>query len=145
MAILAALPSCVAVSSFIQAYSEIGMSESDRAGLLTKTMKDYGNAVYWGDAGKILAFSTEDFQESLKGQLRKAKGKERVVETEVDFVDFKEESNLAEVDFKVKYYKVPYYVVEERRELLTWKFDLGSGWKLSAREELPVEKERSQG
>ena len=67
-------------------------------------------------------------------QLKKDRDKERLVDSKVDYVDFSDDAFSAKVDVTFKFFKVPFYIVTERKEQQTWRFAFGKGWKLAGRE-----------
>lgn len=127
--LIASISGCAAVAPFVQTYNEIGVSSGDRQALLDGAVKDFNSALYWGNMSQAVALSTEQGQPSLKQEMRRRKKEERVVESQVELVDFDESSHNADVEVLVKFYKVPFYVVNERIERQKWTFELGSGWK----------------
>ncbi|MCB0334416.1 MAG: hypothetical protein KDD55_13005 [Bdellovibrionales bacterium] len=122
------------LAPLIQSYKQIGVSESDRQQLLQDSVKDFQRALYWGQAGEAVALTEEASQEELRKLIRTSRKSEKIVESKVDYVEFGDESMDAEVEVVVKYYKVPFYVVNERTERQKWNFSYSSGWKYVSRE-----------
>lgn len=108
----------------------MGVSESDRHRLLNEKVNDFNRVRTWGESLQIVAFATNDLRPKLERSLP-VKGKEKIVETEVITTDYEQESKKASVQARIKYFRVPYYVVEERIEKQSWEFNLSEGWKLS--------------
>lgn len=133
LGLLACLQGCV-LAPLIQSYKQIGVSESDRQQLLQDSVKDFQRALYWGQAGEAVALTEEASQEELRKLIRTSRKSEKIVESKVDYVEFGDESMDAEVEVVVKYYKVPFYVVNERTERQKWNFSYSSGWKYVSRE-----------
>lgn len=136
VSISAFVSGCVALAPVMQTYSQIGVSEGDRMRLLDTSLSEFSNAVYWGNANKALTFASDQAKEDLKNHIRQASKQEKVVETEVEFVDYDDDVYAAEVDVLVKYYKVPQYVVKERRERQFWQFSVASGWEYHGRKDV---------
>ena len=118
----------------INSVREAGLTEPSRRMLLAKDVRQFSEALYWGDAGKALAYVTAESQATFRDQIRTSKKSERIVETKVENVVFTEGSYEADVDVSVRYFKVPFYVVNERLERQAWRFNLTDGWRISARE-----------
>jgi hypothetical protein len=124
------LSSCL-FAPVIQEIQGFGIGPEDRQNKLSEDSRTFLDALYWKRAGMVLDYAKPEFRDELKSILRGRSSDERVVESRVDFIDFDEESYAAEVEVVVRYYTVPYYVVEERREIHNWLFTLTSGWKIA--------------
>lgn len=126
------LSACLFAVPIIQGFKEVGLTEADRATLLTQELKHFHHAVQDGNRMRALQYADEQFRDEFKNLLRQYSRHEKVVDTEIDFVDLADEANTAEVEIFLKYYKQPYYVVKERLIKELWKFTVSSGWKLHA-------------
>jgi len=133
LSVLFLLSGCF-LAPFIGAFKDSGATQGDRERLLSLDVKRFTEAMSWGSAGPILAFVDESAQKQVQEQLNEKADTERVVESKISNVDFANDSFDANVLVKVKYYRIPYYIVQERKENLGWKFTLGSGWRLMSRE-----------
>ncbi len=134
--VLFCLPGC-AVVPVISGLREMGVSADARQELLRKDLRAFYNAVQTGRTAAALQFVAKDspeVREQLLQELRSAHGKQRVVEGEVDYIDFGEDSRTADVDMRVRYFKIPYYIVKERTERVKWQWYASAGWRLVARE-----------
>ena len=129
--LLTALLSGCLFAPVIQEIQGFGMGPGDRQNKLSEDSRTFLDALYWKRAGLALGYAKPEFRDELKSILRGRSADERIVESRVDFIDFDEESYAAEVEVVVRYYIVPYYVVEERREIHNWSFSLGTGWKIA--------------
>jgi len=134
--VLFSLSSCAAVAPLFQAYSQIGVTENDRMVLLDENLKDFQEALYWGDPGAAIAMADASSHSSLRHQIKESKRSERIVESKIEMVEFSENAYRADVEVMVKYFKVPYYIVKERFEKQYWEFSTGSGWQFMSREPL---------
>ncbi len=130
-----ALNACV-LAPFIQSFKEIGVTEADRIVLFEKTMKDFEVAWQAGRLSRVLRYADESNRDSLSQLLRKSKKNEKVVDITVDDVAFNEDAREADAEVIVKYYEVPYYVVNERIEMEKWIFTVNTGWRLKSKEVL---------
>ena len=128
-----ALSSCFFVP-FIQSFKDIGATKADRMALLETRMKDFQSVWKDGKSMRILPFVERESWGNFKTHLRANRGKETIFEADVDFIDFDEDGYQAEVEVIVKYYRVPYYVVDERVEREIWNFSLKNGWQISEKE-----------
>ncbi len=131
--LVASLQGCV-LAPLIQSYKQIGVSESDRQRLLQDSVNNFQRALYWGQAGEAIALTEDGSQEELRRLIRDSRKSEKIVESKVDFVEYGQDSMDADVEVVVKYYKVPFYVVNERIERQKWNFSYSSGWRYVSRE-----------
>ncbi|MCB0321032.1 MAG: hypothetical protein KDD60_08910 [Bdellovibrionales bacterium] len=120
---------CAIFVPVIDSYKSIGVQRSDRERLLNKELVAFNQARFWGPKGNTLQYVDEKAQEVMIDYLREQK-EEKIVESQVDFVTFQEDAYEAKVSARVKFYRVPYYVVEEREESQSWVFSLSDGWKI---------------
>jgi len=119
---------------FIQSFKEIGVTAGDRMQILEGDLKKFHYAVTAGRLGKVLRYVQEDSKGSFKEEFRNRRRDEKIVDIKVDFVDFEEGAYAADVEVLVKYYEVPYYIVNERFEQERWTFAVSSGWKIISKE-----------
>lgn len=130
---LVLLQGCI-LAPVIDGFSDLGTTNGDRQALLGKRVKQFNEALYWGIPTRALALATVENRGKLMDQLRSNSESEKIVETKVAFMDFNEDATSADVDVKVKFYRIPYYMVTERTERQKWEFFARSGWLLSARD-----------
>ena len=120
----------------IDAVGNIGFTKSDRTRLLPKTVNKYHEALYWRKSNEALTYVTEESRELLAQDIRKTLKEERIVESKVEAMDFSENGKEATVEVVVKYYKEPFYLVNERREHQDWQFNISDGWRISSRKKI---------
>jgi hypothetical protein len=125
---------CVLVP-VIESVSKIGITSGDREALLSRDMKKFHEALYWGDPNEAVLFASDEARSELGNQLRKSRRKERIVESRIESVAFKDDSYTAHVQVIVKYYETPFYIVNERVEDQQWQFNVPAGWRLTSRKE----------
>ncbi len=123
------LSGCILVP-FIDSARQSGFRESDRQRLLQEQVVKFNRARMWGKPTQTLAFAEPESQATLRAFLNKHGRDERVVESEVESIEFSADAYAAVVNSRVRYYRVPYYVVEERHENQEWSFSLSDGWKI---------------
>lgn len=124
---------CV-LAPVISAVSDLGATEGDRQRLLNKDLKTLNDALASGRYAEALRFVAEDKRQEFKKDFRRNEEDEKIVDTKIYGIDFIEDSYKADVEIGVKYYKVPYFVVNERKELQTWQFSMSGGWQMISRE-----------
>ena len=127
--LVAILSGCVILAPIIQGFKETGVAEGDRQVLLSKDVKKFHEARYWGGSD-ALAYISEDKRVEIAQAIHKIQKDERMVDTVVDGSTFEKNSFKASVDVVIRYYKIPYYVVNSRTERQNWEFQVGSGWRL---------------
>ena len=121
---------CILVP-FIESFKSAGVLESDRKQLLEEQIEYFNRARSWGKPTQTLAFVTKESRPQMRTLLSDKKNKERIVETTIDDLLFQDEARNAEVFARIKYFAIPYYVVEERVEKQQWIFSTVAGWKLA--------------
>jgi hypothetical protein len=120
---------CIVLTPFISAWKNVGASSGDRQTLFNQEIKRFSDALYWGK-GEAVAFLHSEAQESVRRGLQIDREKFHVVDSKVAFADFQDDAYTAHIDFKVRYYQIPFYIVKESTEKQVWKFSLGGAWRL---------------
>ena len=64
---------------------------------------------------------------------------ERVIEQDVDHVEFNDSSDAATISITKRYFRQPSYVVMERQETEKWVYDSTEGWMLEKSERAGAE------
>lgn len=129
---LLSLSGCLLVP-FIDAFKQTGATEGDRMALLAPQVKNFTDAVGWGNRTKAANMALEETRRDVMKQLKSVGEDEHIVESKVEDIEWQESATKATVSVRVKYYMAPYYVVKNRLEEQRWEFALGSGWKLRDR------------
>lgn len=129
-ALLAAALSACILASGIDSFKKLGVTDSDRATLLSDQLKAFHEALLWGKTDEALLYCSEESRPQMLAALRKNGSQEKIVESKVEHVEFLPGMSEADVETVVKYYEIPLYVVRERREQEKWKFSLGDGWQI---------------
>lgn len=125
------LTACQIFVPLIEGFKDTGMTESDRAQLLQKELKQFHFALTDSDRSRAMAFATGDFLLDFKNIVRQMSRNERQVSAQVDFVEMQESAFKAEVEVFFKYFRQTDYIVKERLVKESWEYSRGSGWKLS--------------
>jgi len=129
--VTSSLSGCLLVP-FVDAFKQTGVTEGDRQALLQPEVKKFSEALGWGNKTDALQVVSDESRVAIAKQLKGLGEEERLVETKIDEVEWGPQSYDATVVVKVRYYKVPYYIVKTREERQKWTFNLTNGWKLSA-------------
>lgn len=119
----------------IDSFNKLGVTESDRKALLGERIHRFRDALYWGEPGEAIAFVLPQSRQMLEPAFRRIRKEEKIVDSRLESVEFLENGYKADVEMIVKYYRVPYYVVNERTEKQVWEFNMSDGWLLSERKE----------
>jgi hypothetical protein len=125
------LSGCVLVP-FVQAFKETGVTQGDRKALGPE-VKKFADAIVWGSKSDALAIVADESREEIARELSGLSEEERVVDSKLDDVTWGEDAYTATVKLKVRFYKVPFYVVKNRIEEQQWQFAVGTGWRLTSR------------
>ncbi|RMG41072.1 MAG: hypothetical protein D6719_09300 [Candidatus Dadabacteria bacterium] len=131
------LTACGLGAMAVESISDIGATPASRKQKLTKDLKRFHNGLYWGQAGVVLGYVVDDKRDEFKRDMILSKKREKIVDHEIELVDFSDDARSAEVDVTVKYYEVPYYIVKSRLEREEWQFSMKEGWKIASRKILP--------
>ena len=122
----------------IDSFNQLGVTESDRVKLLPQQIKRFQDALYWSSPQEALTYAAAENRTEISQQLRNKKAEERIVESKIENVDFKDNAYSANVEVSVRYFVVPYYIVSRRLEDQGWRFSLTDGWKLVSLDVKPV-------
>lgn len=130
--ILALCGGCI-LAPAIDSIKRAGFTKSDRMGLLGKRVKEFHEALYWGDPDGALAFADMSKRAELDPILRGMSNKnEKVVDSKIESSMFSDSAEEANVKVRVRFYKIPYYIVLERVDEQTWEFDYTDTWHLES-------------
>ena len=129
------LSGCV-LAPAIDSVKRAGVLEGDRQNLLSQEIKHFSDVMSLGQPTKMLEFVAADRLSQIAPDLKKNFKNEKIVDCSVDDVQFSNDSYDADVKVRIKYYKVPVYVVDERLEHQRWTFSSSTGWKIYEREKL---------
>lgn len=133
--LMTALPTGCVVVPLIDGFSQMGLSRSDREMLLPKQVKKFHEALYWGKPMEAVSMVKEESREAAAEELQKKIEGVRIVESKMESVQYKDESQKATVKVNIRHYKVPFYVVVDRIEEQSWEFSRSNGWQyVSSRE-----------
>jgi len=117
----------------IDAFKQVGVTRGDRVQLLPAEMKKFQDSLYWGHPEEALAFVTQEGRDKIAEDLKSWGEETRVVESKVNGCTFDEDAYKADVEVTVRYYKVPFYVVNKLQEKQVWKFSVSQGWRLDSK------------
>ena len=128
------LCSCAIVAGTIDSFRRVGLTAKSREGLFTPALTKFNEVLGWGDITLALTLVTDSYRTELRDQLMRDKDKVKVIESNIDLVEFGDDSYTAEVFMSVKAYTVPFYIAETTKKKQTWVFSLSDGWKISKSE-----------
>lgn len=111
----------------------VSSSSSGRQENLNDIVQKFHKDLYWKAYNKLADNISANYREKYINMVSKSCKSERVIEIEVENIDFFEDSKKAHVLIKIKSFKEPRYMVEDRREKETWSFiSLDGGWLLES-------------
>lgn len=112
------------------ALNTVAASPAKKAELLQKTVDDFNQDLYWGSVELASLQVDPKIRSEFQRTYRKRREKERLVDVEVENVDYAASGNEATITIRVQYYKIPSYVVETRKEQQIWEFGrFEGGWR----------------
>lgn len=123
----------------IDSFNKLGVTAGDREKLLAERIRGFNDAVSFGQPGDAELFFVPENRAVLEKVFRKERKQQKIVDSRIESVGFSEESRKALVEVTVRYYRVPFYIVNERTEMQEWRFLGTSGWFLAARNEAQAE------
>lgn len=122
---------CQLAVPFIQGFKDVGLTEADRVQLFSKRITNFHHSLSDGNRTRLLAYAADDYKTGFRDVIRNMGRNEKVVNANVDLVDFKEASKVAEVDVLVKYFRQTDFIVKERLVRQSWSFETGADWYLT--------------
>lgn len=135
LALLFSVPvsGCIILAPFIQAWKNVGATEADRMALLTQRLKHFGEALYW-NRGEAALYVDKEADAEVRKTLTMERENIRIVESRVKNIEYSKDVFTADVEFLVRYYRIPFYIVTDTTEKQVWKFHVGDHWYLQKRE-----------
>jgi len=130
---------CVTLSSCwlapsIDSIQRAGVNVSGRQKLLSETLTDFHHALFWGSTTEAMDFVSPAKSDELRILLKSHRKLGRVVESNVEFVDFSSDAYAADVEVTEKFHDFATNSLNTRLELEKWEYSFNEGWKLISRE-----------
>ncbi len=114
--------------------------------LLVKDVESFHQHLYWGSPDLAANHVTPEERSSFISKHRKRREKERFVDMEVESIEAQEEPWDADVFVRVRYFRIPTYIVETRRERERWQFNrFSGGWEFMGSTVLRDDEEADEG
>ena len=110
-------------------YSNFTADAPTRRQMLNQDIGKFHRFTTRGQFDMAIRMVSPEAQADFIAKQEREKKKERVVEKEIEDVEFNSDSNEATVSVLVRYFKQPAYVVMERKEEEVWAYDTTEGWK----------------
>jgi hypothetical protein len=129
---------CIMVP-IIDTFNRSGLTAEQRTAKLPLAVKDFQDAVFWGETQLALRAVVPEARNKIRQVLERFPGEERVVESKMVSADYGEEAYEAEVVVETKSYPKESLIVHKRRAFQRWEFHIGTGWRLLDLRELPVQ------
>lgn len=100
-----------------------------RRELLSKSLTAFNSDVQWGDFRAASQLVAPQAKQEFENLARQRKQKEKGVDFEVENISENNNGFQAEVDVRMRYFRIPHYVVESRVERQYWEFErFQGGW-----------------
>ncbi len=116
--------------STLSSLDHITMGKSSREAELQLAVDHFCKAYYWGSTGELAQYVEDGAWRDFATKFNQHRKGERLVDLQVENVDFDDNSRSAQVDIKVRYFKEPTYLVQQRVDKQTWNFHrLDGGWR----------------
>lgn len=114
----------------IDSFKRAGLTSSDRTRLLGERLKEYHEAIAWGDADLALQYVEPEKRAGIRPVIEAMSNEEKVTDTKVMSSIFDDSASNATIRIKIKSYKIPYYVVKDRIDEEEWEYGMSDGWLL---------------
>ncbi len=124
---------CILVP-MIDSVERSGVNSSGRQALLHETITEFHHALFWGQANEALEYVSPQHADTMRTELRSKRDKERVVESDVELVDFSPDSFNASVEVTERFHDFSTNSVSSRLEIEKWEYSMLDGWKLVSRD-----------
>ena len=110
---------------------------SARVTALQEKVKDFHTALYWGSLEEAVINVEQTYKKEFIRKVRNFSSNHKFTNLELLSIEYNEDITEATIHVKVKYYKIPTYIVETSITEEIWKFDrFGGGWFLTSRVEI---------
>lgn len=122
--ILAACSSLSTVNHFVALNSQ-------KKALLDERLNKFTKSLYWGAFGEMALYVDPETRSEIFREIKKRRKAEKLVELEIENVEYDEGVGTAYVDFQIRYYKKPANIIKLRKERQVWKYHrFDGGWFL---------------
>lgn len=96
-------------------------------------IKKFGDALFWG-RGEAALYADRNADPSVQKGLSIDRDKIKIVESKISNIEYSDDTYTAEVEYLIRFYRIPFYIVTDSKEKQVWKFHLGDNWYLFSRE-----------
>ncbi len=111
----------------------VSTSASGREAMLRDITQKFHKDLYWKIYDNLSENISPPFREQYINSVKQSCKAEKIMEIEVQNIEFFEDSKKAHVVIQIKSFKEPRYMVETRKEKETWIFaSLNGGWLLES-------------
>lgn len=132
------LSSCMILAPIISSFKDTGATQGDREMLFQKAIKEFHSLEATRNPEQAAVFAKSENKMAMANNFRDKSHTERIVESTIGLLEFQDEARKALVTVNKKYFRVPQYMVKERREKETWEFVSAlEGWRISSIELIP--------
>ncbi|MCB0324306.1 MAG: hypothetical protein KDD69_12070 [Bdellovibrionales bacterium] len=121
--------------------SQVLATDSQKEAMLPQRLDRFNKSIYWGGLHEAADFVAPEAREAFFKAGQQQNREEKLVDLEVERVEFLDDSNTALVDLRTRYFeKFGTNYVLSRRERQIWKYHrMSSGWMFHGREDLVSE------
>lgn len=130
-----ALSGCLGAT--LSTLEDLTAGQGKRISSLNQAVAKFHKAVYWDTGYEAAKFVAPEAQATFANKFRSSpdglyQDKEKLVDINIEGVEFDPEVNRARVEVLIKYFKVPQYVVQTRKQSEIWSYHrMDGGWLLS--------------
>ena len=117
----------------LQELSDVFASDRDKIVMFTDTVNAYRRAIHGRKIHNASAYVSDDALSDFMALHSNKRKKEKLVDYEIQDVQFADGNSEATVEVEVRYYKVPHFMIKTRVERERWEYHrLTGGWRLEA-------------
>ncbi len=124
------LISASACGNQFSSLEQVLATDAKKEALLGVRLERFNRHVYWGGLQSASVFVSDEYRREFFREFKKRRNEEKIVDLEVDSVEFINDGNTAEVVVKTRYFndKGNHYV-RSRQERQIWQFHrMTDGW-----------------
>jgi hypothetical protein len=131
---------CACSTRYLETVEDVIASSTARKDMLDERLSVFNHNLYWGSIDVASSYVHDDKRHDFHRQNQQRKKAERLVDFEIDSIDFNDDVRMATVQVSVRYFRIPSYIVQTRKEQQTWEYSrVNGGWLYTDSEELTEE------
>ena len=112
-------------------FDHVLASGQKKQAMLAKRVDQFHKAIYWKSNAEAAAMVAPEARASFENELMRPLRKAKIVEIEIDEIDFADDPEVVDVSVEIQYFEVPTYIVKTKIGYEKWRFErFAGGWLL---------------